>query len=87
MVEVWIPSQLRALTGGRDRVTVPGGSLGAVIRALEAAYPGLQARLLDGEQLRPGIAALIDGETRSTRLSQPLAPGCELHFIFAVSGG
>lgn len=87
MVEVWIPSQLRALTGGRDRVPVQGATLGEVIRALEAAYPGLQARLLEGENLRPGIAALIDGETRSTRLSQPLAQGCELHFIFAISGG
>lgn len=87
MVEVWIPSQLRALTDGRDRVSVQGGTLRDVISALDGAYPGLQTRLLEGESLRPGIAALIDGETRSTRLSQPLAQGCELHFIFAISGG
>ena len=87
MVEVWIPSQLRELTGGQGRVTAAGATLGEVIRALEAAYPGLQAHLVEGEHLRPGIAALIDGETRATRLSQPLARGCELHFIFAISGG
>ena len=94
MATVWIPAQLRSLTGGRERVTVPGGSLRQVIEALEAAYPGIQARLLEDDArvpgiqaIRPGIVALIDGETRTQTLSQPVAEDSEVAFIHAISGG
>ena len=94
MALVWIPAQLRPLTGGQVRVEVGAGSLRQVIKALEAAYPGLQARLLEEDPrspgilaLRPGIVALIDGETRSQNLGLPVAEGSEVVFMFAISGG
>jgi molybdopterin synthase sulfur carrier subunit len=87
MATVWIPAQLRSLTGGRERAQVSGGSLRQVIEALEAAYPGIQARLLEGDAIRSGIVALVDGETRAQSLSQPVAEGGEVAFIHAISGG
>jgi len=87
MPVVWIPAQLRELTGGIERVQVPGRTLCQVIEALEALHPGLQSRLLEGEALRPGMVALVNGATRSQRLSQPLEEESEVHFIRVISGG
>lgn len=47
VVTVRVPSQLRTLTGGAGEVTGPAGTVRELISAMEAAYPGLEARLLD----------------------------------------
>ena len=57
--DVWIPPVHRDLTHGVERVAVDGTTVGAVIDALDAQFPGLAARLIDGDRLRPGIAAAV----------------------------
>lgn len=87
MVTVWIPSLLRPLTGGQRQVTATGATVGALIDSLDAAYPGLRARLCDGDRLRPGIAIVIGQETGSRGLLDPVQPNSEVHIVPAISGG
>jgi sulfur-carrier protein len=87
MPVVMIPALLRDLTAGATSVEVPGGSVREVIRALEARYPGIQARLCDGDQLRPTISVIVDGTTSPLRLRQKLQDTSEIHFLPAISGG
>jgi sulfur-carrier protein len=49
MSSVRIPPTLRAATGGAKQVDIPGTTVREVIDGLVAAYPGLQATLLDQE--------------------------------------
>lgn len=87
MPDVWIPPLLRALTGGQTRVDVPGETVRQVIANLDARYPGIEARLCDGERLRPGLSVAVDGSLSAQGLRQPLDATSEVHFIPAISGG
>lgn len=44
---VRIPTQLRPLAGGVSEVTVEGETVGDVLKALEAEFPGFGDRLFD----------------------------------------
>jgi len=88
MATVWVPSLLQNLTHGESTVTVPGRTLREVINNLEPRYPGLKDRLLDDEgQLRPEIAAAIDGETEHYGMLEPVRENSEIQFIPAIGGG
>lgn len=88
MATVWVPSLLQRFTAGESTVTVPGGTLREVIDNLEPRYPGLKDRLLDEDgQLRPEIAAAIDGETEHYGLLEPVRENSEIQFIPAIGGG
>ena len=68
MPVIWIPALLRDLTEGEERVAVPGRTLRQAIDELETRHPGLKARLLDGDQLSPDIAVVVDGYISHLRL-------------------
>ena len=87
MPTVWIPSLLRDLTGGEERVSVPGGTVGQVIDALDLAYPGIKHRLCKGDRLDPAIAVFVDGRIARLGLSEGVAEGSEVRFLPAVGGG
>ena len=87
MAQIWIPALLRDLTGGQPVVDASGATVRQVIEALEMRYPGLQARLCEGERLRPAIALAVDGEISALGLRQPVQAESEIHFLPAVSGG
>ncbi|GAB4518467.1 MAG: hypothetical protein Kow0047_29980 [Anaerolineae bacterium] len=87
MPTVWIPALMRDLTGGMEKVTVSGATLGEVIEALDARFPGIRDRLCEGDGLRPGISVAVDGAITSRRLRQPVDEESEIHFVPAISGG
>ena len=87
MATVWIPSLLRDLTQGRSTVAVPGATVREVLRNLDAAYPGMAARLCDGDDLSPYVEIAVDNEIVPLGLLSPVAPGSEIHILPAVSGG
>ena len=88
MAVVWIPSLLRTLSNGEDKVTVPGATLRQVINNLEAAHPGFRERLLDEDgNIQPDIAVAIDGETSHLGLLEKVGENAEVHFIPAIGGG
>lgn len=87
MATVWIPSLLRPLTGGQRQVTAPGATVGEVIDALEATYPGMRERLCQGDRLQSSIAIAVDGVTAANGLLEPVRPDSELHIVPAIGGG
>lgn len=87
MATVYIPAQLRSLTGGADRVLAAGESVREVVASLDAAHPGIAARLQQGESLAPGLAVSIDGAFTNRGLSAKVGPASEIHFLPAIGGG
>lgn len=82
-----IPSLMRDLTGGQERVKAPGRTVGQALDAADRAYPGLKARVCRDGQLAPGVGAFIDGRLAQRGLSQPVDPESEIQFLPAVGGG
>jgi len=87
MATVHIPTQLRPLTGGQDRVEAAGQTLRQVFKALEADWPALEGRIVAGDKIRPEIAVAIDGVMIESGLLQRLGDGAEIHLIPAIGGG
>lgn len=89
MPEVWLPPRIQALTGGRQQVAVPGATVRQVINNLEREYPGARDLLMDVEEddLLPGLAVVVDGETSLLGLLERVGEGSEVHFLPAIGGG
>ena len=87
MPEIWIPAQLRGLTNGQERVAVTGNTLRQVVDELEVLHPGLKARLVQDDRLRPEFSVVVDGMVSQMRLRQPLSENSEVHILPAISGG
>jgi molybdopterin converting factor small subunit len=87
MPTVWIPSLMRDLTGGKERVSVPGRTVGQVIDALDLAYPGTKSRLCKGDRLDPAVTVFVDGRVAPLRLYEAVEEGNEVRFLPAVGGG
>ncbi len=87
MATVHIPAPMRTLTGGATTVTVAGATLGEVVEALEAAHPGLRARLMNGDRIRGNLAVFVDGTQASSDLRTRLGESAEIYFAPAIAGG
>ena len=87
MAVVFIPSPLRRLTGGRDRLDVAGATVGALIDAIDASYPGFRERVVDGDDLLSSVAVAVDGDMITAGLREAVRPDSEVHFVPALGGG
>ena len=89
MPEVWVPPRIQNLTGGRQQVVVSGATVRQVINNLEREYPGTRELLMDQEEddLLPGLAVIVDGETSLLGLLERVQEGSEVHFLPAIGGG
>ncbi|MEZ5355904.1 MAG: MoaD/ThiS family protein [Bryobacteraceae bacterium] len=87
MATVFIPVLLQSLTGGAVSVEVTGESVRAVVEALEERFPGIAARLQEGERLRPNLAVAVDGEVSPLGLRARVGAASEVHFVAAIKGG
>ncbi|MHB1987330.1 MAG: ubiquitin-like small modifier protein 1 [Acidimicrobiales bacterium] len=89
-VTVRVPSQLRTLTGGESQLSVPSGTVRAVIDSLDTAHRGLKARLLDEQgQLRRHVNVFVaDEDVRYLDgLDTTIADGETVSIVPAVAGG
>ncbi len=87
MARVVVPVLMRDLTGGQAVVSAPGATVGEVIDNLEASYPGIRARLIRGDRLRPDLAVWVNN-TRSRRgLLESVSEQSEIRFLLAIAGG
>jgi molybdopterin synthase sulfur carrier subunit len=89
-VMVRIPTPLRRMTGGKDKVEVESANLAAMVEDLEGSYPGMKDRLLDEEgELRYFVNIYLNGE--DVRFLDGLATstktGDEISIVPAVAGG
>jgi len=87
-----IPGALRALTGGRDEVTIDGaaGSLSHALSQLWTAYPALRDRVMtEAGDIRPHINVFVDGANARDigGLAAPVGADAEVVLLPAVSGG
>lgn len=90
MATVLVPTPLRRYTGGQPRVSVEADNLGGLIQALEADYPGVAERLLDGNgQIKRFINVFVnDDEVRSLQgLATPVAEADRVSIVPAMAGG
>jgi sulfur-carrier protein len=78
---------MRNLVNGQERVSVPGRTVAEVFDALEAAYPGVKERLLEGDRLIPGMTVAVGGKRARRGLLEPLDEQSEVRFLLAVAGG
>ena len=89
-VTVRIPTPLRRMTGGADKVELDVADLSQMIDQLESDYPGFKERLLDEEgELRYFVNIYVNGE--DIRFDQGLRTaiksGDEISIVPAVAGG
>jgi hypothetical protein len=87
MAHVWIPPLMRDLTGGREILIAGGGRVREVIEDLDRQFPGIRARLCDGDALRSGLAVAVDTGIARLGLREPVGPDSEVHFLLAIGGG
>ena len=89
-VLVRIPTPLRCVTNGQDKVEVEAANLGQLIDGLEEAFPGLKERLVDeAGELRYFVNIYLNGE--DVRFLQGMgtstSTGDEISIVPAVAGG
>ena len=89
-VKVRIPTPLRKVTNGVDRVELEGKNLQECIDSLETRFPGVRERLLDESGgLREFVNVYLNGE--DVRFLQGLGTttksGDEVSIVPAVAGG
>jgi molybdopterin synthase sulfur carrier subunit len=86
-VEVTLPPALtRLFPGALSRVEVNAATVGGMLDALDALWPGMRDRLADSTPaIRRHINVFVEG--RRAKLDTPLTPGMKVHVITAVSGG
>ena len=87
---VRIPTPLRRVTNGEDRVSVESGSINEIIGYLEERYAGMKERLCDDSgELRHFVNIYVNGE--DVRFLQGLDTvvntGDEISIVPAVAGG
>ena len=90
MPTVYIPTPLRRLTGGAAKLDASGASVGAVIQALEADYPGMAEKILDeqGEVKRFINVFRNDDEIRSLDgLATAVQASDRISIVPAMAGG
>ena len=89
-VLVRIPTPLRRMTNGLDKVEVAESSLSQMIENLESNYPGFKERLLDENgDLRYFVNIYVNGEDVRflEGLSTSTNSGDEVSIVPAVAGG
>ena len=87
MAIVHIPPLMRDLTGGQNKVSAPGKTVTQVIEALDAVYPGVKARVCDGDHLAPGVAVSVDGIIARLGPRAPVKTDSVLRFLPVIEGG
>ena len=89
-VTVRVPPVFRTLTGGNSQVAVEGATVGEVLKALDAAHPGFNDKLFDGEgKLVRYVNVFVDDDDVRflDGLSTPVPADGTVAIMQAVAGG
>jgi molybdopterin converting factor small subunit len=87
MATVFIPTQWLDLTGGVAQLQLDGATLREMVVVLDQQFPGIAARLCEGDGIAAGLAVSIDGAIASRGLRSPVQPTSEIHILPAIGGG
>ena len=89
-VMVRIPTPLRRMTNGKDKVEVESDNLGDLVEKLNSEFPGFKDRLVDEEgELRYFVNIYLNGEDVRFMdgLNTSTSSGDEISIVPAVAGG
>ena len=89
-VMVRIPTPLRRMTNGKDKVEVESDNLGDLVEKLNSEFPGFKYRLVDEEgELRYFVNIYLNGEDVRFMdgLNTSTSSGDEISIVPAVAGG
>ena len=89
-VMVRIPTPLRRMTNGKDKVEMQSGNLGDLVEKLDGEYPGFKDRLIDENgDLRYFVNIYLNGEDVRflDGLDTTTNSGDEVSIVPAVAGG
>ena len=89
-VMVRIPTPLRRVTNGQDKVSVEGAALSEIIASLEVQFPGVKERLCDDRgEIRNFVNIYVNGEDVRflEGLNTETKSGDEISIVPAVAGG
>ena len=87
MASVSLPLILTDVTGGDRQMEVAGDTLAEIVSALELLYPGIEARICQGEAIRHTLAFVVDGKIAARGLQTPVSPQSEINVLPAMGGG
>ena len=87
MAIVFIPSLMQSLTDGKSQVRVEGATVRQIINNLERDYPGVRARLVEDDRVKPNISVAVDGEVTPLGMLERVGENSEVHFLPALGGG
>ncbi len=87
MATVSIPLLLRDVTGEVREATVEGATIGEVVDALDARFPGLKGQIArDGKPITT-ITFTVDGRIASLGLATPVSPDARVAILPTFGGG
>ena len=89
-VMVRIPTPLRRMTNGKDKVEVESDNLGDLVEKLNSEFPGFKDRLVDEEgELRYFVNIYLNGEDVRFMdgLNTSTSSGDDISIVPAVAGG
>ncbi len=87
---VRIPTPLRRVTGGQDKVNAEGETLAQIIDSMESQYPGIKERICDPDgSLRNFVNVFVNGEDVRflDGVDSGVGDGDEVSIVPAVAGG
>ena len=87
---VRIPTPLRRVTDGQDKVSADGATLGEIIDSMESQFPGIKARICDDDgNLRNFVNVFVNGEDVRFMdgVDSSTSDGDEISIVPAVAGG
>ena len=87
MATVFIPAQLRELSGGSQSVELEAKNIRAVVQQLDAMFPGFKDRICTDGNISPSLQVSIDSVITSRGMIAKIQPHSEVHFIPAIGGG
>jgi len=87
MALVYIPAQLREMTGDVRQLELDVPTVGAAVDELESRFPGIRERLCADGELRHSLRVSVDNSVDSRGLRAKLKADSEVHFIPAIGGG
>ncbi|MDA1096396.1 MAG: MoaD/ThiS family protein, partial [Chloroflexi bacterium] len=86
-----VPTALRRITDGADRLEVSAGSLANALDELDVRFPGLKDRVLDDEtgNIHPFISIFLNGDDVHylRGLETGVKDGDEIIIVPAIAGG
>ena len=87
MATIFIPTMLQEITHGTKKLELDARTVRQVVDELGKMYPGIQERLLDANDIREGLAGVVDGDVSVMGMLTKVSQTSEVHFVPAIGGG